>query len=87
MHEVKKTERRDEMNKQEIGRRLKALRIEKKMTQMDLSKELGIPQSTIASYERGARVPVDSIKIEIADYFGKSVEEIFFARTLAKCES
>lgn len=75
------------MNKKEIGQKLKDLRMQKNISQIQMSRELGIPQSTIASYERGARVPVDSIKIEIADYFGKSVEEIFFARTLAKCES
>jgi len=74
------------MNKKEIGQKLKDLRMQKNISQIQMSRELGIPQSTIASYERGARVPVDSIKIEIADYFGKSVEEIFFARTLAKCE-
>lgn len=75
------------MNKKEIGQKLKDLRMQKNISQIQMSRELGIPQSTIASYERGARVPVDSTKIEIADYFGKSVEEIFFARTLAKCES
>lgn len=74
------------MNKKEIGQKLKDLRMQKNISQIQMSRELGIPQSTIASYERGARVPVDSIKIEIADYFGKSVEEIFFARNLAKCE-
>ena len=74
------------MNRKEIGQKLKDLRMQKNISQIQMSRELGIPQSTIASYERGARVPVDSIKIEIADYFGKSVEEIFFARTLAKCE-
>ena len=74
------------MNRKEIGQKLKDLRMQKNISQIQMSRELGIPQSTIASYERGARVPVDSIKIEIADYFGKSVEEIFFARNLAKCE-
>lgn len=74
------------MNKKEIGQKLKDLRMQKNISHIQMSRELGIPQSTIASYERGARVPVDSIKIEIADYFGKSVEEIFFARNLAKCE-
>jgi DNA-binding XRE family transcriptional regulator len=83
VHEVQKTERRDEMNKQEIGRRLKALRIEKKMTQMDLSKELGIPQATIASYETGARMPMDETKVQLARFFGVTIDELFYAGTLA----
>jgi putative transcriptional regulator len=30
-------------------------------------------------YERGERIPRDQIKKRIAQYFGQSVEEIFFA--------
>ena len=30
-------------------------------------------------YERGERIPRDQVKKRIAHYFGKTVEEIFFA--------
>jgi len=71
------------MNKQEIGKKLKALRIEKNMTQVELSKELGIPQPTIASYETGVRMPMDETKVQLAKFFGVSIADLFYAETLA----
>ena len=29
-------------------------------------------------YERGERIPRDEVKIQIAKYFGKTVQEVFF---------
>lgn len=55
---------------------LKKLRGEK--TQEYIANELGITKSAWAMYERNERVPRDEIKIRIADYFGMSVQEIFF---------
>lgn len=49
-----------------------------KRTQEEVAKALGIPVSTYGSYEQGARIPKDSMKVKIARYFNKSVEEIFF---------
>lgn len=45
-----------------------------------VSSELGISCSALAMYERGERIPKDEIKIRIAEYYGLTVEEIFFAR-------
>ncbi len=60
-----------------IGEKLKALRGEK--TQQEIANSLGITAMAISQYERGERVPNDEIKMKIADYFGKRVDEIFFA--------
>ena len=49
-------------------------------TQDEIAKDLGITKSAWAMYERGERVPRDEIKVKIAKFFGKSVEELFFAR-------
>lgn len=58
------------------GSILKKLRGDK--TQEYIAGELGITKSAWAMYERNERVPRDEIKIKIAEYFGKSVQEIFF---------
>ncbi len=47
-------------------------------TQEEIAKELGLTKSAWANYERGIRVPRDEVKIKIAKFFGKSVQEIFF---------
>ena len=59
-----------------IGKRLIELR--GKETQESVAKDLGISTSAIGMYERGERIPRDSVKIAIAEYFGKTVQEIFF---------
>ena len=47
-------------------------------TQLEIAKAIDISQSTYAMYETGKRVPSDEVKIRIANYYGKSVQEIFF---------
>ena len=49
-------------------------------TQKEVSDALGLTKSAWAMYESGKRVPRDEIKIRIANYFGKSVQEIFFGQ-------
>lgn len=39
---------------------------------------LDISVSALAMYERGERIPRDEIKLRIARYYEKSVEEIFY---------
>ncbi len=63
------------------GEKLRALRGNK--TQGEIAKDLGITVSSWAMYERNARRPSDEIKIRIANYFGKTVQEIFFGTELA----
>lgn len=44
----------------------------------EVAKAIGISVSAISMYENGERIPRDSIKIKLAAYFNKSVQEIFF---------
>lgn len=62
-----------------FGEKLKELRGDK--SQDEIAKEIGITKSSWAMYERNERVPRDEVKIRIADYFHKSVQEIFLAET------
>lgn len=47
--------------------------------QNPLADALEISTSALFMYERGERIPRDQVKKRIAHYFGKTVEEIFFA--------
>lgn len=60
-----------------FGEVLKSLRGE--VSQEEIARRIGITKSSWAMYERNERIPRDEIKIRIATYFGKSVQEIFFA--------
>ena len=48
------------------------------MSQNEVAVAWGISKSAWAMYERGERSPRDEIKVRIANFFGKSVQEIFF---------
>ncbi len=39
---------------------------------------VGISVSAISMYECGARIPRDSIKIKLAEFYNMSVEDLFF---------
>jgi transcriptional regulator len=59
-----------------IGEKLKQLRGDKKTK--DVAKDLNVTVSALSNYENDYRVPRDEVKKKIADYYKKSVEEIFF---------
>ena len=61
---------------QGFGKILIELRGEKK--QEEVAKSLGIATSTLGMYETERRIPRDSIKVKIANYYKKTVQEIFF---------
>ena len=64
------------LNAKKIGRRLVKLRGN---TSRDVvAKAVGISVSAISMYENGERIPRDEIKIKLANFYKKSVQEIFF---------
>lgn len=58
----------------DIGQRIRFLREQNSLSQLDLSRKLHISNSALSQYESGARTPSDDIKLKIASYFGVSVD-------------
>lgn len=54
--------------------RLKKLRIEKGLSQEELSNTLALNKSTICCYEKGTRVPSLEVLIKLSDYFEVSID-------------
>lgn len=65
------------MDKAKIGKMLVALRGEKRREEVALA--IGVTAQAIANYESGLRVPSDDVKVKLANYYGKTVQDIFFA--------
>lgn len=63
-------------SKTEIGNALKQLRGKRSL--QTAADEIGITKSALAMYERGERIPRDEAKVKIADYYGVSLEELFY---------
>lgn len=67
------------VSKEKIGKRLTELRKEAGKTQQEVANANGTSVSAIAMYEAGKRIPRDEVKVSLANYFHRSIEEIFFA--------
>lgn len=61
---------------EKVGKRLRELRGIR--TRKGVADELCMAYSTLQSYEDGKRTPSGSVKKKLADYYGVSVESIFF---------
>ena len=59
-----------------ISKTLKRLRGKKSL--ISTAYEIGITPSALSNYESGIRIPRDQTKVKIANYYGVSVESIFF---------
>lgn len=65
------------MNAIEIGKRLAELRGNRSQERVARDNDLSL--SAYTKYERGERIPRDEIKIRLATYYNKTVQDIFFA--------
>ncbi len=66
------------MMSDKVSNNVNKLRKEKKVTQEDLAKDLGVSRQTIIAIEKGNYSPSICLALNISHYFNKSVEEIFF---------
>lgn len=65
------------LDKKVVGERLKKLRGKK--TLEEVATDLGVTSMAISLWERGERTPNDEMKVRIAQYYKRSVTNIFFA--------
>ena len=64
------------------GEILRSLRQAKKKTLAAAASDLGITPSALSNYENDIRVPRDSIKMRISNYYKKPIQKIFFAQNI-----
>ena len=57
-----------------LGKIIRKLRDEKKVTQLHIAEVIGVAQSTYALYEKNRREPSLGILISIADYFNVTLD-------------
>ncbi len=61
-----------------FSKRLKYLREEKGLSQIELSKEFNISRQSISNYENGLRFPNDEkLIVRIAEFFNVSIDYLF----------
>lgn len=60
----------------DIGKRLRDLRGDKSRDKV--AADVGISSSALGMYECNKRIPRDDVKKKLADYFGVTVQWLFF---------
>ena len=63
-------------SKLEIGRRLRHLRGSR--TKDEVARSLNVSVITLSAWERGERIPSDTMKIKISLYYNRPVTSLFF---------
>lgn len=63
-----------------IAENLRELRRRKGVSQTAIAKALGVPVTTYHAWEAGQNIPRDPMKKAIAEYYGRTVQFIFFNR-------
>lgn len=61
-----------------VAERIKEARAVKGCSVEELAKACGVTVSAVQMYECNQRVPRDSIKVAMANYFGMTVQDLFF---------
>lgn len=67
------------IDKETMAKHLKALRVEKGKTVAEVSLETGIGETALRNYECGLRIPRYVAMFKLAEYYGTSVDMIFFS--------
>ena len=73
------------MDSEKIARILVDLRGDK--SRAEVAAALNLSVSAVAMYENGDRIPRDETKLKIAEYYEKSVEEIFIPKNVTKSDN
>ncbi len=60
----------------QIGENIRALRIKKGLSQMELARQIGVGQSMIGHIERGAKIPSLIVALDLAKALDCTVEEM-----------
>ena len=61
-----------------FGKRLRALREEKNMSQIELSKQLKITSQALSQYELGKRMPDTFMLEKLADFFDVTIDYLLY---------
>ena len=70
------------MNQMKIGKFIKELRIEKKMTQADLAEKLGVSNRAVSKWENGLNMPDVSLLRPICEIFDITINELLSAEKI-----
>lgn len=66
------------LDSKKISEKLGNLRLKKNVSQSQVAESLGITKAAVSQYESGRRIPSDEVKIKLSNYYGVSVQDLFY---------
>lgn len=66
------------LDSKKISEKLGNLRLKKNVSQSQVAESLGITKAAVNQYESGQRIPSDEVKIKLSNYYGVSVQDLFY---------
>lgn len=75
------------MNQQKFGNFISKLRKDKKLTQQELAKKLGVTDKAVSKWERGLSCPDISLLIPISDILGITINELLLGESIKNTNS
>lgn len=66
------------LDSKKISEKLGNLRLKKNVSQSQVAESLGITKAAVSQYESGQRIPSDEVKIKLTNYYGVSVQDLFY---------
>lgn len=60
------------------GRRLQEIRLSRELTPEDVSRNTEVSVKALHAYESGERNPRDDIKLQLCDFYGVMVQDVFY---------
>lgn len=62
------------MTMEYFGEKIKSLRLDKKLTQEDLAKKIGLVRATVSAYEMNSKYPSIEVVIKLCEFFDVSAD-------------
>ena len=68
----------ENINKKQVGRRILAIRKRRSLTLIDFAKKIGASKSSVSDWEKGFRLPPESVLFKIAIMGNTSIDKLLY---------
>lgn len=68
----------ENINKKQVGRRILAIRKRRNLTLIDFAKKIGASKSSVSDWEKGFRLPPESVLFKIAIMGNTSIDKLLY---------
>lgn len=68
----------ENINKKQVGRRILAIRKRRNLTLIDFDKKVGASKSSVSDWEKGFRLPPESVLFKIAIMGNTSIDKLLY---------